>query len=141
VVAPVSTAQDELHRRVGAELREAFGELVQEAPAPHEPAYFVALGRVGVRVEVEAVGSENALIETYSWIAQQLTVDDRFAAFLVRRNAGMRFSALCVDGEGAIILRQALFPEQLSKAVLVRLIELMSSTADTIDQELRERFA
>jgi len=139
MVAAVSTAQDELHRRVGVELREAFGELVQEAP--HEPAYFVALGRIGVRVEVEAVGSGNALIETYSWIAQQLTVDERIAAFLVRRNAGMRFSALCVDGEGAIILRQALFPEQLSKAVLVRLIELMSTTADTIDQELRERFA
>ena len=139
MVAAVSTAQDELHRRVGVELREAFGELVQEAP--HEPAYFVALGRIGVRVEVEAVGGENALIETYSWIAQQLTVDERIAAFLVRRNAGMRFSALCVDGEGAIILRQALFPEQLSKAVLVRLLELMSTTADTIDQELRERFA
>jgi hypothetical protein len=135
----VSTAQDELHARVGAELREAFGERVQEAP--NEPAYFVALGRIGVRVEVEAVGSESALIETYSWIAQSLTVDDRIAAFLVRRNAGMRFSALCVDGEGAIILRQALFPEQLSKAVLVRLLELMSATADTIDQELREQFA
>lgn len=139
MVATVSTAQDELHRRVGVELREAFGERVQEAP--HEPAYFVALGRIGVRVEVEAVGGENALIETYSWIAQQLTVDDQITAFLVRRNAGMRFSALCVDGEGAIILRQALFPEQLSKTVLVRLLELMSATADTIDQELREQFA
>ena len=138
-MAGVSIVQDELHRRVGAELREAFGERVQEAP--HEPAYFVALGRIGVRVEIEAVGSENALIETYSWIAQQLPVDDRISAFLVRRNAGMRFSALCVDGEGAIILRQALFPEQLSKAVLVRLLEVMSTTADTIDQELRERFA
>lgn len=137
--APVSSAQDELHQQVGAELREAFGELVREAP--DEAAYFVALGRIGVRVEVEPVGGENALIETYSWIAQQLTVDDSIAAFLVRRNAGMRFAALCVDGEGAIILRQALFPEQLSKTVLVRLLELMSAAADTIDQELRERFA
>jgi hypothetical protein len=139
MLAAVSSVQEDLHRRVGAELRDAFGELVQAAP--HEPAYFVSLGRIGVRVEVEAVGNDNALIETFSWIAQKLTVDDQLAALLARRNATLRFGALCVDGEGDIILRHALFPEQLSKTVLVRLVELISSTADTIDQELRERFS
>jgi len=124
---------------VGGQLREAFGELVQEAP--DGSAYFVGLGRIGVRVEVEAVGEETALVESYSWIAQRVKVSERVADFLVRLNAEMRFTALCIDGEDAIILRNALFPEQLEKAVLARQIELLSVAADRIDQELTERFA
>ena len=133
----MTTAQQELHRRTGDHLREAFGELVKEAP--DGSAFFVPLGRIGVRVEIEAVGDDGALIETYAWIAQSLTVSEEIAAFLAYRNAGLRFGALCVDGEGAIILRHALFAEATSKTVLARLVEVMANTADSLDQELHER--
>jgi hypothetical protein len=134
----VTTAQTELHQRVGVQLREAFGELVAEAP--DGSAFFVPLGRIGVRVEVEAVGDGNALVEAYSWIARDLTVDDPLGSFLAHRNAGLRFGTLCVDGEGAVILRDALFPESVSKTVLARLVRLLADTADELDEELRKRF-
>jgi hypothetical protein len=137
--APVTPAQAELHKRVDGYLREAFGELVKEAP--DGSAFFVPLGRIGIRVEVEAVGADQALVESYSWIAQDLTVDDALGSFLAHRNAGLRFGALCVDGEGAVIFRHALFAESTTKTVLARLVEVMADTADTFDQELRERFA
>jgi hypothetical protein len=134
----VTPAQADLHERVGVHLREAFGELVKEAP--DGSAFFVPLGRIGVRVEVEAVGEQDALVECYAWIAQKLAVDEALGSFLAHRNAGLRFGALCVDGEGAVIFRHALFAESASKIVLARLVEVMADTADTIDQELRERF-
>jgi hypothetical protein len=134
----VTRAQTELHERVAGLLREAFGELVKHAPS--EPAFFVPLGRVGVRVEIEAVGEQDAIVECYSWIAQQLTVDDRLAAFLAHRNAGLRFAALCVDGEGAVIVRHAIFAESTEKRVLARLLETLSAIADELDEELRSRF-
>ena len=118
---------DTLYQQLSRMLREAFGELVREAP--DEPAFFVPSGRIGVRVEVEAVSD------------QGLPIDGRVCEFLVRRNASLRFGALCVDGEGSIFLRHALFAEQLQEPVLSRLIQLLGSTADTIDDELRERFA
>jgi hypothetical protein len=130
---------DTLYQQLSRMLREAFGELVREAP--EEPAFFVPSGRIGVRVEVEAVSDQNVLIECYSWVAQGLPIDGRVCEFLVRRNASLRFGALCVDGEGSIFLRHALFAEQLQEPVLSRLIQLLGSTADTIDDELRERFA
>ena len=132
-------AQAELHKRVDGYLREAFGELVKEAP--DGTAFFVPLGHIGVRVEVEAVGAQDALVECYAWIGQDLAVDEALGSFLAHRNAGLRFGALCVDGEGAVIFRHALFPESAIKTVLARLVEVMADTADTIDQELRERFA
>jgi hypothetical protein len=130
---------DTLHHQLRRALHEAFGELVREAP--EEPAFYVPCGRIGVRVEVEEVGDGNALIECYSWVAQGLPIDGHVCEFLVRRNAGLRFGALCVDGEGAIFLRHALFAEQLQEPVLARLIEILGSTADSIDDELTERFA
>lgn len=135
----MTPAQVELHQRIQGYLRESFGELVKDAP--DGSACFVALGRIGVRVEAEAVGDGDALVESYSWIAQDLTVDEALGSFLAHRNAGLRFGALCVDGEGAVIFRHALFAESASKIVLARLVEVMADTADTIDQELRERFA
>ncbi len=134
----MTAARDELHGRIGTYLREAFGELVKEAP--DEPAYFVPLGRIGVRVEAEAVGDDSALVEAYAWIAQRIAVDDEVARFLARRNAGMRFGALCVDAESDVILRHALFPDATSKVVLARLVEVLADTADKLDEELRARF-
>jgi hypothetical protein len=91
-------------------------------------------------VEIEAVGEDDAIVECYCWIAQKLTVDDSLAAFLAHRNAGLRFAALCVDGEGAVIVRHALFAETLDKTVLGRLVETLSAIADELDEELRGRF-
>jgi hypothetical protein len=135
----VTAAQNELHDRVAGYLVEAFGELVKHAPG--EPAFYVPLGRIGVRVEIEAVGAQNAIVECYCWIAQKVTVDDQVAALLARRNAGMRFCSLCVDAEGAIILRHALFAETVTEPILARLITLIASAADELDEELRNQFA
>lgn len=134
----MSVAQEELLELTGRHLREAFGELVKDAPG--EAAFFIPLGRLGVRVEIEAIGDQQALVEVYSWVAQRIVVDDGLTDFLVRRNAGLRFGALCVDGEGDIIFRHALFPDGAGKPVLRRLIEVMADTADTLDEEIRSRF-
>jgi Putative bacterial sensory transduction regulator len=130
----VTSAQTELHDRVATYLRESFGELLSHAPS--EPAFFVALGRVGVRVEIEAVGADAAIVECYSWIAQSAVVDEHLAAFLSRRNASMRFASLCVDGEGAVIIRHALFAEATSKELLARLVGALAMAADELDLEI-----
>jgi hypothetical protein len=135
----VTSSQKLLHDRVGGYLSGAFGELVKHAP--DEPAFYVPLGRIGVRVEIEAVDEQNAIVECYCWIAQQLTVEEQLAAFLAHRNAGMRFGSLCVDGDGAVILRHSLFAEAVTQELLSRLVQILAHTADELDEELRGRFS
>ena len=130
----MTSAQTELHDRVEGYLRESFGDLLSSAPS--EPAFFVALGRVGVRVEIEAVGADAAIVECYSWIAQSALVDENLAAFLSHRNASMRFASLCVDGEGAVIIRHAMFSEATSKELLARLVQSLAAAADEVDLEI-----
>ncbi len=127
-----------LHERAGRYLRAAFGDQVLESP--DEPAYYVGLGRIGVRVNVAAAGDDGAVLEAYSWIAQQLPVTPELGLHLVQRNAEMRFGSLSIDGEGAIILEHALFSEEASQTILERLVRVMAETADALDQELLDRF-
>jgi hypothetical protein len=105
--------------------------------APDGDAYYVALGRIGVRVEAEAIGESEAVAECYSWILQGASVDDALAHALVRRNASLRVGALCVDGEGAVILRHALLSGAVDEPGLQRVVEILAHVADEIDSELR----
>lgn len=136
---PVNPAHEQLYRRTGGLLRNAFGERVLESP--DEPAYFVPLGKIGVRVNVEPVADGDAVIESYSWIAQGLAVTPAIGLYLAQRNVELRFGSLGVDGEGAIILQHSLFSEGADSIVLERLVRVMAESAEALDGELRERFA
>jgi hypothetical protein len=128
-----------LYRQTGELLRLTFGERVQESP--HEPAYFVGLGRIGVRVNVEPVGDGDAVLELYAWIAQGLSITPAIGVYLARRNVELRFGSLCIDGEDAIILQHALFSEAVSGVILERLVRVMAESAEALDDELKARFA
>jgi T3SS (YopN, CesT) and YbjN peptide-binding chaperone 1 len=131
-------AQQQLHAQVGAWLHSAFGDAVSEAP--DEPAYFVARGTIGVRVNIEPIGGDDAVIEAYSWIGQGLAATPEVGLFLAERNAELRFGALSIDGEGAIILGHALFADGADRAVLGRLVTILAESAQALDEELRARF-
>jgi hypothetical protein len=120
-------------------LRAAFGERV--LTSPDERAYFVGLGRIGVRVGVEAVADGDAVLELYAWIAQGLAITPALGLYLVRRNVELRFGALCIDGEDAIILQDALFSEAAGGAMLERLVRVLAESAEALDDELKQRFA
>jgi hypothetical protein len=130
--------QQQLHALAGGWLRSAFSDAVTEAP--DEPAYFVALGAIGVRVNIEPIGADDAVIEAYSWIAQGLAVTPELGLYLAERNAEVRFGALSIDGEGAIILGYALFADGASEAVLERVVRILAESAQALDEELRARF-
>jgi hypothetical protein len=138
-VQRLTPAQRELLASTGAKLRAEFGDAVTDSP--DEPAQFVALGSIGVRVEIESAGGDDAVIAAYSWIAQGLHVTPEVGLFLAERNAELRFGALSVDGEGAIILGDALFADGASAPVLSRLVRILAESAEAIDAELRARFA
>jgi hypothetical protein len=133
-----TAAQEHLFGQVGTLLRAAFDELVLESP--EEPAYFVRLGPLGVRVNVEVAGEDAAVVEAYSWLAPDLRVDAEVGLHLARQNVELRFGSLCIDAEDAIILQHALFPEAVSGAVLERLVRALAQTAETLDSELRVQF-
>jgi hypothetical protein len=137
-VQPATPAQDELYRRAGRHLRAAFGEPVLEAP--DEPAYFVPLGSIGVRVNIEPIGEHDAVLQAYAWVAQGLPVTPEIGLYLAERNIELRFGSLCVDGEDAIILQHTLFSEATSETVLDRLVRAIAESAQTLDDELRLRF-
>jgi hypothetical protein len=137
-VERLTAAQRELLASTGAKLRSAFGDAVIESP--DEPAYFVGLGSIGVRVDVEPVGEDDAVIAAYSWIAQGLPVTPEVGLALAERNAELRFGALSVDGEGAIILGDALFAEGAAGQVLARLVRILAESAEALDAELRAGF-
>lgn len=48
----------------------------------------------------------------------------------------LSFGALCIDGEDAIILQHSLFPESVDEVVLPRLVGVLASTAESLDDEL-----
>jgi len=120
--------------RVGEHLNRAFGDQVSRAP--NEPAFYVALGRIGVRVTVEPIEGEEGVVDAYSWIGQGLPITPDLALRLAERNAELRFGALCIDGEGAILLKHALFADALSEPVLTRLVGILTETTDALDAEL-----
>jgi hypothetical protein len=134
-----TAAQRELLASTGAKLRAEFGDAVIESP--DEPAHFVRLGSIGVRVDIEPAGDDDAVIAAYSWIAQGLRVTPEIGLVLAERNAELRFGALSVDGEGAIILGDALFADGASGSVLARLVRILAESAEALDAELRSRFA
>jgi hypothetical protein len=109
--------------------------------SPDEPAYFVGLGRIGVRVNVEAVADGDAVLELYAWIAQGRAITPALGLYLARRNVELRFGALCIDGEDAIILQHALFSEAAGGVILERLVRVMAESAEALDAELTQRFA
>lgn len=117
--------------RVRRILRRAFGEAVSEAPG--EQGFFVAVGRIGVRVQVQ----ESGAVQCYSWIAQEREITSELGLAIARRNQSLTFGSLSVDGEDAIILEHWLFPESVDKVVLPRLVTLIAAMADSIDDELR----
>ncbi len=129
--------QQRLYEEAGRCLRAGFGELVLESP--DEPAFFVRLGSVGVRVNVEPAGEDAAILEAYAWLARDLAIDAELGLFLARHNVELQFGSLCVDVEDAVILQHALFEESVSEPVLERLVRLLAHTADTLDAELRAR--
>lgn len=111
------------------------------ARAPGEAgAFFVPLGRNGIRVNVKPVGTDNAVIDAYSWIGRGLEITPELAMFLAERNSQLRFGALGIDPEGDVMYQHSLFPESISKVVLERLVQLMAMTADELDDELNGRF-
>ena len=130
--------QRRLYEQAGRHLRAGFDELVLESP--DEPAFFVRLGSVGVRVNVEPAGEDAAILEAYAWLARDLPIDAEVGLFLARRNVELRFGSLCIDAEDAVILQHALFEESVSEPALERLVRLLADTADTLDAELRSRF-
>jgi hypothetical protein len=134
----MTAAQRELHAVTGEQLRASFGDVVAEAA--DQPAYFVARGSIGVRVNVEPVGDDDAVLEAYSWVAQGLPITPALAMHLIERNSELRFGALSVDGEGAIILAHSLFADGANPAVLARLVEIIAESAEALDTELRARF-
>jgi hypothetical protein len=137
-VQRLTAAQRELLASTGAKLRAEFGDAVIESR--DEPAHFVRLGSIGVRVDIEPAGDDDAVIAAYSWIAQGLTVTPELGLFLAERNAELRFGALSVDGEGAIILGDALFADGANQTVLARLVTVLAESAQALDEELRARF-
>jgi hypothetical protein len=48
----------------------------------------------------------------------------------------LSFGALCIDGEDAIILQHSLFRESVDEVVLPRLVGVLASTAESLDDEL-----
>jgi hypothetical protein len=132
-----NVAAVEIEQRVGEWLRAAFGEAVRQARG--EPTYFVALGRVGVRVDIVPVGGGDSVVEAYSWIGQGIPITDELGRHLAERNAELNFGTLSIDGEGAIILGHSLFGDGASETVLTRLVRILAETAEVLDGELQRR--
>jgi type III secretion system-like peptide-binding chaperone len=132
-------AQLDLYESAGELLRAAFGsENVHEAQIG--PAHNVSVGRVAVRVAAEPIGDVAAVLELSAWIARSVEVTEEVAAYLAQRNRRLRFSALAVNEEGAIILQHSLFPESVAEPVVSRLVRTLAKSADALDEELRARF-
>jgi hypothetical protein len=137
-VQALTEPQRELLRETGAQLREAFAGNVLESE--QEPAYLVTLGEVGVRVGVEPLGEESAMLEACAWIGRELAIRPELGLFLAERNAQLPLGSLCIDAEGSIFLQHALLAEGVEPSVLERLIRWLAHSAETLDRELRERF-
>ncbi len=136
---PLSAVQEELFRRAGEQLRAGFGELVIQSP--DEPAFFVGLGATGVRVDVEPLGEDEAILEAYCWLAQGLRIDAEVGLFLARRNVELRIGSLCIDDEDAIILQHGMFAESLVPGTLERIVRVLADLATELESELRSRFS
>jgi hypothetical protein len=131
-------AQRDLLDRITPVLGEAFGERV--LIAPDQPSLFVRRGSIGVRLDVTDAPGGDAVLECYAWIAQGLPITPGLGLYLAQRNVELHFGALAIDGEGAIMLQHSLFAESVSDDVLIRLVRVLTDTADVLDADVRARF-
>jgi hypothetical protein len=128
----------ELRELVGTQLRERFPGIV--LPAEDEPAFFVALGEIGVRLDIESLGQDSAMVEAFAWIARGLEPSAELGLLLAQRNAELPIGSLCIDASGSIFLQHALLAESVEPSALERVVRYLAHAAETLDAELRERF-
>ncbi len=131
-------AQEDLYARVATYLRQGFGELAQASD--DSPLFSIWLGNVGIRVAVEAVGEDRAVVDVATWLGRGVSVTEEVAHHLLRKNTELRFGTLGVDEDGDITFDYSLLGESVTKDALSRVVRIFSATADQLDNELMMRF-
>lgn len=135
---PATEAQRRTLDLVHECLREAFGPLLAEGE--RTPAFLVPGGPHGIRVAVQPVGEDEAVVDVFTWVGRDVEVTSEVARWLLERNAALRFVSLALDADGDVRIDAALFPENVSADELARVVALVAAAADDVDRELSERF-
>jgi len=118
-------------------LSKAYGEHVQESP--ESPTFIVSTTRP-VLVRVSALSGDASVVDIATWLVRAGEVTQEMQGFLLRRAARLRFGKPALDQDGDIILEHSLFSESFDCAVLVRLVELISSVASDLERELVQKY-
>lgn len=130
-----SDAHRAAYERVRACLRDLYGPLLIEAD--DVPSFRIPGGPWGVRVTVQPIGRDEAVVDVYTWLGRGVEVTPELARRLLERNASLRFVALELDEDGDIRLGGSLFAEHATPELLARLAELVATAADDVERAVR----
>lgn len=131
-------AHEECYALVAAYLRQSFGELAE--PDDEHPIFYVQLGRKMLRVGVDPVGDDLAVVEVFTWLGAGLPMTFEVIEHMLQQNGRLRFGALALDEDGDVLFHHSLAGEGLDKDFLATLIHIMADSADQLENELSVRF-
>jgi hypothetical protein len=91
-------------------------------------------------VRVSPIDGGGEVVDVGTWAGRGRELTPELMRFLLERSERVRVGKVGVDQDGDVVVEHSLFPEQLDCAVLMRVVELVSSVAADLEREVTERF-
>ena len=133
-----STSQEECYDKVAGFCQELFGEMARIND--ESPSFSIRFGSALVGVRVREWGDDDATISVFSWVIQGAEITSELIEFLLRKNYDIRFGAFSIDDENDIHFEHTIVGRTVDKGELEASIKGVASTADSYDDEIKERF-
>ena len=127
-----SQVQKDVHERVGAWMKELFGD--KAAPRDGGDGVRLSFGSTSVDVTVSAWGSNEAVILARAAVVSGASIDAELMRFLLDKNCEVRFGAFGVDKRGDIIFQHAIVGSACQKEELKASVQAVMLVADLCDE-------
>ncbi len=131
-------AQEDVYKKVGQQLRQLFGEMVQVIP--DKPAFVVPAGTTLTHIVVTPWGDDDATITVRAYVTYGSDLAPDLLHFLLRENDTKRFGAFGIDGDGDIFFEHSIVGSTCDKEELRASVLAVSQTADLFDEQIVQRW-
>jgi hypothetical protein len=131
-------AHEEIYKKVGAYLKEVFGEMVHTR-ADH-PSYVVPMGSTFANVNVYPWGETDATVNVRAWVVMGAEMTPELMHYLLRQNDDFRFGGFGLDKENDIFFEHTIVGSTLDKEELKASVLAVVGTADRYDDEIQRKW-
>jgi hypothetical protein len=131
-------AQQQIYEKVAQYMKEIFGEMVRVHQ--EKPWFYVYEGSAFCTTNVYAIGEDDAVINTRSYVVTQIELVPELLKFLLLENDSMRFGSFGIDKDNDIFFEHAILGSTCDKEELKASVLAVVRTADKYDDTITQRW-